>query len=156
MRLVVRRDRLLRDAAIAVELETGAERPAPDFGCAGLPLRTVDLGAWPPRPGHLDGLGDELGGTPRPLHGKFGEHGAGKLIHCPAGPLAFQRAYGLREHFQAEDTHRVIEQAQLGPGTAWTAAGMCPMVRRRARPPRRVCPRPSAPGRAEEAGGTNP
>src|SRR5712691_40385 len=34
MRLVVRRDRLLRDAAVAVELESGAERPAPDFGCA--------------------------------------------------------------------------------------------------------------------------
>jgi len=42
------------------------------------------------------------------------DSGAGKLIHWSAGPLAFQRAYGLGEIFQAEDTGRVIEQAYRG------------------------------------------
>jgi len=111
MCLVVCRDRPLRDAAIAAELKTGAERPVPDFLCAGLPSRTGDLGSWLPRPGQPDGLGDEFGGAPRPLHGKLGEHGAGQLVRGLAGPLALERAYGLRELFQAEDTDRVIEQA---------------------------------------------
>ncbi|HUZ23862.1 MAG TPA: hypothetical protein VMV07_08850 [Streptosporangiaceae bacterium] len=62
-------------------------------------------------PGHPDGLGDELGGTPRPLHGQLGEHSAGKLVHGPAGPLALQHAHGLGELFQAEDADWVIEQA---------------------------------------------
>ncbi len=35
--LVIRCDRLIRDAAIAAQLESGAERPVPDFGGAGLP-----------------------------------------------------------------------------------------------------------------------
>jgi hypothetical protein len=35
--LVVGGDRLFRDDAITAELEAGAERPVPDFGCAGLP-----------------------------------------------------------------------------------------------------------------------
>lgn len=112
--LVIRRDRLFRDAAIAGELESGAERSAPDFGCAGLPPRTGDLGARLPRPGDPDGLADELSGPPRPLHGKVVEHGAGKLAHWPAWPLAVQRAHGLGELFQAEDTGRVIEQAYWG------------------------------------------
>src|SRR6266576_2440313 len=62
--LVVCRDRLFRDAAVGAGLEAGGARPVPDFFCAGLPLRTGDLGAWLPRPGQPDGLGDELGGTP--------------------------------------------------------------------------------------------
>jgi hypothetical protein len=112
--LVIFRDRLFRDAAIAGELESGAERPAPDFGCAGLPPRTGDLGARLPRPGDPDGLADELGGPPRPLHGEVVEHGEGKLVHWPAWTLALQRAHGLGELFQAEDTGRVIEQAYRG------------------------------------------
>src|SRR5207248_10079454 len=35
--LVVGRDRLLWDAAVAAGFEAGAERPVPDFLCAGLP-----------------------------------------------------------------------------------------------------------------------
>jgi hypothetical protein len=66
-----------------IELESGSERPVPDFGRAGLPPRTGDLGAWLPRSGHPDGLGGAL----CTLHGKFGEHGAGKLVHGPTGPL---------------------------------------------------------------------
>ena len=111
MCLVICRDRLFRDAAIAAKLESGAERPVPYFPCTGLPPRTSYLGAWLLSPGHSDGLGDEFCGTPRPLHGKFGEHGAGKLVHGSAGALALQRADGLGEFFQAEDTGRVIEQA---------------------------------------------
>ena len=65
-------------------------------------------------PGQPDGLGDELGGTPGPLHGKFGEHGAGQLVRGAAGLLALERADGLGELFQAENADRVIEQAQLG------------------------------------------
>jgi hypothetical protein len=42
------------------------------------------------------------------------EHGAGKLVHWSAGPLPLQRAHGLGELFQAEDTRRVIEQAYGG------------------------------------------
>ena len=103
---------------LSAGLEAGGARPVPDFFCAGLPLRTGDLGAWLPRPGQPDGLGDELGGTPGPLHGEFGEHGAGKLFHGPAGLLALKRAHGLGEFFQAEDTGRVIEQARLG--ARWT------------------------------------
>ena len=80
MCLVIRRDRLIRDAAIAAQLKSGAERPAPDFGGAGLPPRTCDLGAWLSRSGDPDGLGDELGGPPRPLQGKLFEYGAGKLV----------------------------------------------------------------------------
>jgi hypothetical protein len=53
-----------------------------------LPPRAGDLGAWLPHPGHPDGLGDEFGGAPCPLHGEFGEHGAGKLVCGPAGLLA--------------------------------------------------------------------
>src|SRR3982074_3738442 len=68
MCLVVCRDRLLPDAAVAAGLEPCAERPVPDFGRAGLPPRAADLGAWRSCPGHPDGLGDELGGAPRPLH----------------------------------------------------------------------------------------
>src|SRR5713226_7944625 len=95
--LVIRRDRLFRDAAIAGELESSAERPAPDFGCAGLPPRTGDLGARLPRPGDPDGLADELSSPPRPLHGKVVENGAGKLVHWPAWTLTVQRAHGLGE-----------------------------------------------------------
>src|ERR1019366_8649268 len=80
MCLVVCRDRLLRDAAIAAGLEPCAERPVPDLGRAGLPPRAGDLGAWLSCPGHPDGLADELGGAPRPLHGQLGEQGAGKLF----------------------------------------------------------------------------
>ncbi len=110
---VVYRDRALRDAAIAAKLKTGAECPAPDFPCTRLPPRTRDLGAEFPRPGHPDGLGDEFCGTPRPLHGKLGEHSAGKLRHGPAGPLAFKRAHSLHELVQAEDTDGIVKQAQL-------------------------------------------
>ena len=35
--LVIGGDRLVRDGAVTAELETGAERPVPDFGCTGLP-----------------------------------------------------------------------------------------------------------------------
>jgi hypothetical protein len=101
---------VFRDAAIAAELESGGEGPVPDFGCAGLPPRTGDLGARILRPGDPDGLGNEFGGTPRPFHGKFGENGAGELVCGLARPLAFQRPYGLGEFVQAEDTDRVVEQ----------------------------------------------
>jgi hypothetical protein len=68
---------------------------------------------WLPGPGLPDCLGDELGGTPCPLHGEFGEYGAGKLIDDPAGPLAFQGAHGFGEFFESEGAGRVVEQAQL-------------------------------------------
>jgi len=73
----------------------------------------ADLGVWSPGPGQPDRLGDELGGTPRPLHGEFGEYGAGKLTGGPAGSLEFQGAHGFGEFFESEGTGRVIEQAQL-------------------------------------------
>src|SRR5260370_27701896 len=145
MRLVVGGDGLFGDAAVAAEAETGAERPAPALRCAGLPLRTGDLGAWLPRPGHPDGLGDEFGGTPCPLHGKFGEHGAGKLIHGPAWLLALQRAHGLCEFFQAEDADGVIEQAQLGACRTWrhlaTVTDWAATYGEPASPRKRVAPR---------------
>jgi hypothetical protein len=113
MCLVVRRDRLLRDAAVVTDLETGVQRPVPDFCCAGLPARAADLGVWLPRPGQPDRFGDELGGTPRRLHGEFGEYGAGKLAGGPAGPLAFRGAHGFGEFFESEGARGVIEQARL-------------------------------------------
>ena len=64
-------------------------------------------------PGPAGSLGDELGGTPRPLHGEFGEYGAGELIDGPAGLLAFQGAHGFSEFFESEGAGRVVEQAQL-------------------------------------------
>jgi len=67
--------------------------------------------AWPGQP---DGLGDEVGGAPRSLDRQFGEHGAGKLLHGAAGPLALELAHGRGEFVRAEDAHRVIEQAQRG------------------------------------------
>ncbi len=118
MCLVVCRDRLLRDAAVGAGLEACVQRPVPDFRCAGLPPRAANLAAWLPGPGQPDRLGDELGGTPRPLHGEFGEYGAGKLIDGPAGPLAFQCPHGFSEFFQPEGAGRVIEQSQLG--ARWT------------------------------------
>ena len=89
------------------------QRAVPDFGCAGLPPRAADLGVWLPRPGQPDRLGDELGGTPRPLDGEFGGYGAGKLTGGPAGPLPFQGAHGVSEFFEPEGAGRVIEQAEL-------------------------------------------
>jgi hypothetical protein len=53
-------------------------------------------------------------GALRSLDCQFGEHGAGKLLHGAAGPLALELAHGRGEFVQAEDAHRVIEQAQLG------------------------------------------
>ena len=47
---------------------------------------------------------------PRPAGPQLG------LFDNPAGPLAFQGAYGFSEFFQAEDADRVIEQADLGAG----------------------------------------
>ena len=66
------------------------------------------------RPGQPDGLGHEVGGALRSLDCQFREHGAGKLLHGASGPLALELAHGLGEFVQAEDAHRVIEQAQLG------------------------------------------
>jgi hypothetical protein len=42
--------------------------------------------------GQCDGVDDEFGGAVRAFHGKFGEHGAGELVHSVAWLLAFQRA----------------------------------------------------------------
>jgi hypothetical protein len=114
MCLVVCHDDVLRDAAIAARLKPCAQRPVPDFPRARLPPRAGDLGTWLSGPGHPDGLGDKIGGTPRPLHGQLGEYSAGKLVRGAAGPLALQRAHGLSEFFQAEVTDRVVEQ------TEWT------------------------------------
>ncbi len=113
MCLVVCRDRLLWDAAVGAGLEAGVLCPVPDFRCAGLPPRAADLGVWLPGPGQPDCLGDELGGTPCPLHGEFGEYGAGELIGGPAGLLAFQGLYGFSEFVESEGAGWVIEQAQL-------------------------------------------
>ena len=116
MGLVVRRDGLWGDGAVAADLEAVAGGPFPDFGCAGLPLGTGDLGAWLPCPGHPDGLGNAVGGAPAYISSaKPGEHGAGRLRPAgTAGLLAFQRPHGIGEFFQAEDADRVIEQAELG------------------------------------------
>jgi hypothetical protein len=102
MCLVVCRDRRLRDAAVVTDLEAGVQRPAPDFRCAGLPPRAADFGVWLLYPGQPDRFSDELGGTPRPFHGQFGEYGAGKLTDGPAGPLAFQGAHGFGEFLESE------------------------------------------------------
>ena len=115
MGLVVCRDGLWRDSAVAADLEAVAGRPFADFGCTSLPLGTGDLGAWLPCAGHPDGFGDEVGGAPGSFHAKLGEHGAGELVHGAARLLVFQRPHGLGEFFQAEDADRVIEQAELGP-----------------------------------------
>ena len=104
MHLVICHDRLIRDAAVTTDVEVGPERPGPDLPGAGPSPRTGDLSPWPPRPGHPDGLSDQLGGTTRPLHAEFGEHGARQLLHRLAGLLALQRAHGLHELFQAKGT----------------------------------------------------
>ena len=64
-------------------------------------------------PGQPDRFGDELGGTPRPFHGEFSEHGAGEFTGGPAGPLAFQGARGFCAFVEPAGARRVIEQAQL-------------------------------------------
>jgi hypothetical protein len=81
-----------------------------------------------PGAGQSDGLGDELGGTARPLHVQFGEHGAGQLLDGAARPFGFQGAHGLRELVQAEGADWVVEQASLGALHAIT------VIRRRASP----------------------
>lgn len=94
MRLVVCRDGLSGNGAVAGDLEAVACRPFPDFGCAGLPLGAGDLGAWLAFPGHPDGLAYQVGGAPGLFHGQFGEDGAGEFAYGAAGPLAFQRSAG--------------------------------------------------------------
>src|ERR1035438_1521351 len=88
--LVIRRYRLFRDAAIATELESGAECPAPYFGRAGLPPRTGDLGAWLPRPCEAVRV-RPYPIAPAPLqHQSLAPH-----PHPPCRPpLALQRPYG--------------------------------------------------------------
>ena len=113
MCLVVCRDRLLRDAAVVTDLEACVQRPFRTSAVLACQREPLDLGVWLPGPGEPDRFGDELGGTPRRLHGEFGEDGAGKLSGGPAGLLAFQGAHGFGEFFEPEGARRVIEQAQL-------------------------------------------
>src|SRR5258708_25271144 len=86
--LVVCGDGRSGDGAVAVDLESVAGRPFPDFGCAGLPPRAGDLGTRLARPGDPDGLADEVAGAVCPFPGQLGEQGAGDLIHAPARPPA--------------------------------------------------------------------
>jgi hypothetical protein len=113
MCLVARHNGLLRNDAVAAKLETRPARPVPDFLRAGLPARTGDLGTGPSRPGHTDGLSDELGGTPRLLHGELGEDTARKLIRGTAGLFALQHPHGVGQFFQTEVANQVAEQAKL-------------------------------------------
>jgi len=112
--LVVCRNGLSGDGAVAADLEAVAGCPFPDFGRAGLPSRAGDLGVRLPGPGHFDGLSDEVGGPPRSFHGELGEYGAGEFVYGLAGSLVFQLAHGLGEFFKAEGADRVVEQAVLG------------------------------------------
>jgi hypothetical protein len=116
--LVVRDDRLLRDAAVRADLEARPERPVPDLAGTGVPPRPGDLGTPLAGTGQADGLGDELSGTLGPLHGQLGEHGASKLIRPAAGPLALQAAHGLGELVQGEVADQVVEQTELA--ARWT------------------------------------
>ena len=105
---------MLWDASVAADFEAHADSPLPDLGRTGVPPRAGDLGTWLRRPGQPDRLGHEFGGTPRPLHGKFGKYGARKLLYGQSRSLVLERAHGFREFFQAVDPDRVIEQANRG------------------------------------------
>lgn len=83
-----------------------------------MPPATGDLTTRLPRPGHPDGLGNQVGGAPGSFHTQLSKHRAGQLSSGAVRLLAFEPPHSLAELTEGEIANGVVEQPELAADSA--------------------------------------